>query len=74
MGVCCLSSRRAYDWLREAEEDLESAQLLIDGGQYHHACFHVQQAAEKALKVALLPPRYPNAFDIGSPADHYTRA
>ncbi|MCS7113536.1 MAG: HEPN domain-containing protein [Candidatus Bathyarchaeota archaeon] len=41
------------DWLREAEEDLESARILLDGGQYHHVCFHAQQAAEKAVKAIL---------------------
>lgn len=44
---------RALDWLREAREDLESARILLNGGQYHHACFHAQQAAEKALKALL---------------------
>jgi len=108
-----LSARRAYDWLREAEEDIESAKLLLDGNQFHHACFHAQQAAEKAIKAALIalgvfirghsvtilmrelsryvtvpgelidkvrildqyyiPPRYPNAFDEGAPADYYTK-
>ncbi|MEM2739479.1 MAG: HEPN domain-containing protein [Candidatus Bathyarchaeia archaeon] len=44
---------RVEDWLREAEEDLESARILLEGGQYHHACFHAQQAAEKAVKAIL---------------------
>ncbi len=44
---------RAEDWLREAKEDLESAEILLRSGQYHHACFHAQQAAEKALKALL---------------------
>ena len=104
---------RAMDWFREALEDLESAQILAEHGQYHHACFHAQQAAEKAVKAALrhfntimtghsvtrllealrsradvpqqlmddarvldqyyIPPRYPNSFTEGSPADYYTR-
>lgn len=108
-----MSAERAKDWLREAYEDLKSCRILIEGGQYHHACFHAQQAAEKALKAALIalgyferghsvthlfrrlselvkvpedlanrarildqyyiPPRYPNAFDSGAPADYYTR-
>jgi len=108
-----MSVERAWDRLREAYEDLESCQLLLNGGQYHHVCFHAQQAAEKALKAALIslrfferehsvvhllrrlsqfvnvptklmnyarildqyyiPPRYPNAFDMGTPADYYTR-
>lgn len=44
---------RVEDWLREAEMDLKSAGILLGGGQYHHACFHAQQAAEKALKALL---------------------
>jgi len=44
---------RVGDWLREAKEDLKSAKILLEGGQYHHACFHAQQAAEKALKALL---------------------
>ena len=96
----------------EAKEDLESAEILLSGNQPHHACFHAQQAAEKAVKALLLmlhiiraghsildlleevkkhidvpddiinaakildqyyiPPRYPNAFDSGYPAQYYT--
>ncbi len=44
---------RVEDWLKEAKEDLKSAKILLEGGQYHHACFHAQQAAEKALKALL---------------------
>lgn len=44
---------RVIDWLREAEEDLKSAEVLSKAGQFHHACFHAQQAAEKAVKAAL---------------------
>jgi len=31
---------RVEDWLREAEEDLEYARILLEGGWYYHAFFH----------------------------------
>ena len=44
----------ALDWLYEASEDLETARSLFKLRRYAHACFHAQQAAEKALKAAIL--------------------
>ena len=40
-------------WLEQAKADREGAQLLLDGGSYHLACFVGQQVAEKALKAFL---------------------
>ena len=40
-------------WLEQAEADQQGAQLLLDGGSYHLACFVAQQVAEKALKAFL---------------------
>ena len=40
-------------WLEQAEADRKGAQLLLDGGSYHLACFVGQQIAEKALKAFL---------------------
>jgi HEPN domain-containing protein len=38
-------------WLARADEDLETARLLIkDSGPVRIACFHAQQAVEKQLK------------------------
>jgi len=39
-------------WMVKARSDLETAQLLIRGGEKHldTGCYHCQQAAEKALK------------------------
>jgi HEPN domain-containing protein len=37
-------------WLFKAEQDLGSAQLLLDGKFYGTAIYHTQQAAEKAFK------------------------
>jgi HEPN domain-containing protein len=41
-------------WLEFAERDLRSSEELIDGELYANACFHAQQAVEKALKGLLL--------------------
>jgi HEPN domain-containing protein len=43
---------RARAWLSNAEGDLGAVNLLIDPHP-HLACFHAQQAAEKALKAVL---------------------
>ena len=46
----------ARRWLRFAKEDLDVAQrlLITDGTPSRHVCFLSQQAAEKALKTALV--------------------
>jgi len=41
-------------WLREAEEEIESAKALFEHGRYKAACYHSQQSVEKGLKVILL--------------------
>ena len=38
-------------WLEQAKADRKGAQILLDGGSYHLACFVGQQVAEKALKA-----------------------
>jgi HEPN domain-containing protein len=40
-------------WLEAAQADLEAAQVLLSQGLFAAACFHCQQAAEKALKAYL---------------------
>lgn len=48
-------SRRYYDWLDRAGEDLQSAWLLTrDDNCYNAAAFHCQQTIEKALKAYIL--------------------
>ena len=59
-------------WLAFAREDLDAAELLIQNGRYAIACFHCQQAAEKALKAFLvhqgqIPPRI---HDLGDLLNH----
>ena len=46
----------ARRWLRFAAEDIDVAQRLLatDGPTVRHTCFLAQQAAEKALKAALV--------------------
>ena len=42
-------------WLRYARDDLRAAEVLKGhGGVPRTACFHAQQAAEKAIKGALI--------------------
>lgn len=42
--------REAERWLRAAREDLAYARHAAKGGFHAPACFHAQQAAEKAVK------------------------
>ena len=45
----------ADDWLRHAKSDLELARIdKPEGVLLESLCFHTQQAAEKALKAALI--------------------
>jgi len=41
----------AARWLRAAREDLACARHAAEGGFHAPACFHAQQAAEKAVKA-----------------------
>ncbi len=42
---------RARDWLRQAERDLQQADMSRREGFHEWACFAAQQAAEKAVKA-----------------------
>jgi len=42
---------QAERWLVTAEDDLATAKILLREGSYAHACFHAQQAGEKAVKA-----------------------
>jgi HEPN domain-containing protein len=48
------NSQEALRWLGTSEHDLRAARWNRDGGFFDTACFHAQQAAEKALKSFLL--------------------
>lgn len=41
-------------WLNQATEDLSTARYLLAGGSCRAACYHAQQAFEKAIKAALI--------------------
>jgi len=41
----------ALRWLRTGKDDLEAAIVLRKNSKFPHACFHAQQAGEKALKA-----------------------
>jgi HEPN domain-containing protein len=44
---------RSWDWMAQAERDLEVARANAEQEYHEWACFAAQQAAEKALKAAL---------------------
>lgn len=46
-----LMVKRTWDWLKQAERDLENARYEARGGYFEMACFLSQQAAEKAVKA-----------------------
>ena len=58
----------ARRWLRFAEDDLASAQLHVATAKIlpNQACYHAQQAAEKALKAVLIlrDQRFPKSHDL----------
>jgi HEPN domain-containing protein len=43
--------RRAHDWFRQAELDVDAGATVLDGDHPEWACFIAQQAAEKAVKA-----------------------
>lgn len=54
-------------WLVKARSDLAAGHLVVDGdGPYDTACFHAQQAIEKALKalLALYDQPIPRTHDL----------
>ena len=44
----------ARGWLRKADSDLVTAELVVSGdGPFDTACYHAQQAIEKCLKAVI---------------------
>ena len=58
---------RVQAWLRQADSDLAVGQLTEAKGFHSQACYHYSQAAEKALKGALISlgvlPPYSHSLD-----------
>jgi HEPN domain-containing protein len=54
-----------------ATADLTTARHLVVPGLYHNACYHAQQAAEKALKAVLLQEMatFPKTHDLSRLVD-----
>lgn len=46
--------REAERWLRQAEDDLDAARLLLTNGKFAQSAFFSQQAGEKAMKAVWL--------------------
>jgi HEPN domain-containing protein len=51
-------ANRAFDWLRQAQNDLLWTRDTIRAERYSQACFAAQQAGEKALKALALKRGY----------------
>lgn len=41
-------------WIKDVEEELDSAVILYEHGKYRGACYHSQQCVEKGLKTLIL--------------------
>lgn len=53
-GRCVYMRDAVRDWLKQAEEELDTAAYLLQGKYFKGACFHSQQSIEKAVKAMLL--------------------
>jgi len=42
------------NWLKDAQDELESASILFEHGKYRGTCYHSQQSVEKGLKSLIL--------------------
>lgn len=52
--------RRLSDvWVQYANDDMESAKVLLQHGVFNMVCFHCQQAAEKMFKALLAAQQQP---------------
>jgi len=47
----------AHRWFRQARDDLEAAEALVDAERYAQAAFLSQQSAEKAMKAVWIATR-----------------
>jgi HEPN domain-containing protein len=42
------------EWLRDAQEELKTAEYLFQGGFWKTSCYHAKQSVEKCMKARLL--------------------
>ncbi len=64
----------AEDWLKIAHDDLKAGESTLRDSIFNIACFHAQQAAEKALKGFLVDnnvshPKTHNLVDLNALCD-----
>ncbi len=66
-----MSDERDFEeWLKYAEEDFESAQVLLANERYSTCAYHCQQTLEKVLKAwivsrtGMMPPHTHNFRDL----------
>src|SRR3990172_726059 len=65
--------RQTEEWLKLANEDLQSAECLLERRLLRMVCYHAQQAVEKVLKSVLAEceveiPRIHNLLDLNNSA------
>jgi HEPN domain-containing protein len=65
--------RETEEWLKLANEDLQSAECLFEKRLLRMVCYHAQQAVEKVLKSLLAEngveiPRIHNLLDLNNSA------
>jgi HEPN domain-containing protein len=65
--------RETEEWLKLANEDLQSAEYLFEKSLFRMVCYHAQQAVEKVLKSLFAEneieiPRIHNLLDLNNSA------
>ncbi|MDA8325327.1 MAG: HEPN domain-containing protein [Nitrospiraceae bacterium] len=65
--------KETEEWVKIADEDLQSAEYLFEKSLYRMACYHAQQTVEKLLKAVLVEleieiPRVHNLLDLNNAA------
>ncbi|MFB3885555.1 MAG: HEPN domain-containing protein [Thermodesulfobacteriota bacterium] len=63
--------RLSEEWIRLANEDLQSAEYLFEKQLFRMVCYHAQQSVEKVLKALLAEkeaevPRIHNLIDLNN--------
>lgn len=46
--------KNTENWLKDAEEELSSAEILFKHGKYRPVCYHSQQSVEKGLEALII--------------------